>query len=75
MIGLRRKHILKRASRLFRELGSKSGQAISYSNFGFLAFMDDDNQQAQRFFEQALELACVSGPVWVGAMALVGFAG
>jgi tetratricopeptide (TPR) repeat protein len=60
---------------LFREVGSKYGQAVSYTDFGFLALLDRDNQQAQRFFEQALELARTSGPVWVGAMALVGLAG
>ncbi len=59
---------------LFRELGSKYGEAVSYSNFGFLALMDGDNQQAQSFFEQALELAWTSWPVWLGAMALVGLA-
>lgn len=56
-------------------LGSKYGEAVSYSNFGFLAFIDENNHQAQRFFEQALELACTSGPIWLGAMALVGLAG
>jgi predicted ATPase/DNA-binding XRE family transcriptional regulator len=60
---------------LFREVGSKYGESVSYCNFGFLALMDDNNHQAQRFFEQAVELACTSGPIWVGAMALVGLAG
>jgi predicted ATPase/DNA-binding CsgD family transcriptional regulator len=59
---------------LFQKLGSKYGQSISYSNFGFLALIDDDDQLAQSFFEQSLELACTSGPVWLGAMALVGLA-
>ncbi|MDQ3005526.1 MAG: tetratricopeptide repeat protein, partial [Chloroflexota bacterium] len=60
---------------MFKELGSKYGQATSYSYFGLLALIDGDNRQAQSFFEQALELARTSGPVWLGAMALVGLAG
>ena len=60
---------------LFRELGSKYGKAVSYCNFGFLALIDGDNRQAQSFFKRALELACTSGPIWLGAMALLGSAG
>ena len=59
---------------LFREVGSRYGQASSYSHFGFLALMVGDHQQAQSFFAQALELARTSGPVWLGANALMGLA-
>ena len=59
---------------LFREVGSKYGQATSYTHFGFLALIERDNKQAQSFFEQTLELARTSGPIWLGADALMGLA-
>jgi non-specific serine/threonine protein kinase len=59
---------------MFQELGSKYGQTTCYSYSGFLALIDGNNQQAQRFFEKALEFARTSGPVWLGANVLMGLA-
>jgi tetratricopeptide (TPR) repeat protein len=60
---------------LFRELGGKYGLSLCYSYFGFLALLEGDKEKAQSFFEPALELARTSGPLWLGANALMGLAG
>jgi predicted ATPase len=60
---------------LVRESGAKSNLAICFYHFGYLAQVEGDNQQAKSFFEQELALARTTGPIWLGAQALLGLAG
>jgi tetratricopeptide (TPR) repeat protein len=60
---------------LFRELGNKTGIAATLYYFGYLAHFQGDNQAAETFFKQELELAHTTGPIWLRAEALFGLAG